>query len=184
MSLGPSPSLETMVQVGDFGRKYTWNFVFEDFDSIFNRIIVPHQFKEWFPASDCSITLTSLDQYDVTGGILSTVIPKSAQPRTLSITMYDTYNYSFTKWMYDWRSLIVNTQTGCVLPVVNASCLCKICCYDSVHKSIRYGEYYVIPVDSQDMQFGSDGDAYTFDAEFNIVGVRKELMYDVDSLGN
>lgn len=175
-NIKPFITIDEINQVGDFARKYTWNMVFDTPESNYIQLNIPEKFKSWFPIINCNIELYTIDSFDIVGGLVTSSVPKGRQGRQLSLDMYDNFKYDFSKWVYDWKSQIVNINNNWVLPVVDACCKCKLVVYDSVGKHIRYGAYYVYPTESQQIELSSDGDPYQFQSEFIIAGVESELF--------
>lgn len=172
-------TIEKINQLGDFGRKYTWNIMFSNFNYGGSVANIPPRFAEWIPVHSCEIGLSSIDNFDVTGGVLSTAVPKTKQVNTLNVSLYDTYAYEFSVWMFKWRRLIITNEY--TLPVCDACAKCSVVCYDSTGKNIRLGVYYVFPTAEHQAQFDSSGDVYDTSFEFTIAG-REQDIFDSNDL--
>lgn len=169
-------SIEQLRSIGDWSRTYTWNVYFSPSNDANCAVNVPAMFRDWFPATDCTIGVTSVEKQDFTGGIGSFSIPKNYSELELTITLLDNYVLSMHRWIYSWMRQIVNVDEGYVVPVKNACCKCTIVTFDSLGKNPYIGEYMVFPNGLCDFQGNSSGDIRSREVTFSVAGVISHLF--------
>jgi len=88
------------IRAVNWAAKHNWDVRFDNRSDHKSQLLPP--FDNWVPVSDVTIDEGSLDSYsfDLSNG--SFEVPAYTSQQMLSITFYDSENYSIYKWLRDW----------------------------------------------------------------------------------
>ena len=174
--------METIRRI-NYDAQYLWTVNFEDN----NGFKPPSPFDDFFPASDLSLGIGTVNTHAIEMGQSAIRFPRNSAPQSIDITFYDDETRSLNRWMSDWVNLDLfnlgdfvsgindshrvvaqdsfGNSTRNVYPMRHI----RIALLDRFKSEVITYNYRVVPDGDFGLQLSQASEATQFTMKFNIV---------------
>lgn len=150
----------------EWSRSYMWDIAIPS---------APSPFNDWFPASNVTEPLASVESYNFEVHVNSFSVPKSVGRRALSITFNDADDRRLETWIKTWMTSTI-FPTGGVAGLKDTGVIkdISITKFRHLNKSrviLSHVTYICYPEGELMFQGGSTAEATVFTVNFVVVGI-------------
>lgn len=146
----------------EWGRDYLWDA----------RLIgVGGHFTDWFPSTNVTENLATLNNHTFEGFLSSYSVPLNSSEFTIELSFLDDIDHTITHWLTDWINNGILNGGAYLTPADSAKRMLQVRKKHPDQKVISDTVYWVIPDGSLDFHGTSESGSHEYSMTFKVLGV-------------
>jgi len=144
-----------------WGAKWLWDIQFPE---------GPAEFQEWFPATDVTENLWTLETHPITAGYGTYEVPLGTTLFNISVTFVDDVYQSINEWLDNWVNVEILGSGKYIASLEKAVKQVNIAKLTGMKKQVSLHSYWVFPKGAYNWEGSSASDPDTGTVELIVAG--------------